>query len=139
MTQRIREDFVLRDHQILNPQLLSALSSAGHTQLVVLADPGLPLPTGVPVVDISLVPGIPTLAQTLRAVTNALVIEAAIAAAESQGTEIAAVMGDSLRQVPLELVSHERFKELLPNAHVIIRTGDCTPYANVALIAGVAF
>ena len=130
---------MLRDQQILNPQLLAALSGAGHTQLVVLADPGLPLPREVPVVDVSLVPGIPTLAQTLQAVVGALVVESAVAAAESQGTEVAAVVGEFLPDVPVELVSHDRFKQLLPGAHVIVRTGDCTPYANVALVAGVPF
>jgi D-ribose pyranase len=130
---------VLRGQRILNPQLLSALSSAGHTQLVVLADPGLPLPPGVPVVDLSLVPGVPTLEQTLRAVCDALVVEAAVAAVETEGSSIGAVIRDGLRDTPLDLVTHERFKELLPGSHVIIRTGDCTPYANVGLLAGVPF
>ena len=130
---------MLRGQRILNPQLLAALAGAAHTQLVVLADPGLPLPPGVPVVDLSLVPGIPTLAQALQAVAGALVVEAAVAAEESRGGEVAGVISESLRGVPVELVSHERFKQLLPGAHVIVRTGDCRPYANVALVAGVPF
>ena len=130
---------MLRDQEILNPQLLSALSSAGHTQLVVIADPGLPLPPGAAVIDLSLVRGVPSLAQTLRAVLDALAVEAAITASESQGSQVAELIGETLGPVPLSMVSHERFKELLPTAHVIIRTGDCTPYANVALVAGVTF
>jgi D-ribose pyranase len=129
---------VLRGQDILNPQLLSALSSAGHTQLVVLADPGLPLPRGVPVVDLSLVPGIPTFGQTLDAVARALVVERAIAAEESPDV-VTALIGAALGEVPLELVGHDRFKGLLPGAHVVVRTGECTPYANVALVAGVTF
>lgn len=130
---------MLRDQAILNPELLSALSSAGHTQHVVVADPGLPLPPGVPVVDLSLVPGVPTLDQTLRAVVDALVVESAVAATESADTEAGAAIREQLGSLPLSLVGHEQLKELLPTAHVIIRTGDCRPYANVALVAGVPF
>ncbi|MNP54567.1 D-ribose pyranase [compost metagenome] len=38
-----------------------------------------------------------------------------------------------------ESVSHEEFKLLTQNAKAIIRTGECTPYANVILHAGVTF
>lgn len=130
---------MLRDQAILNPQLLSALSGAGHTQCVVVADPGLPLPPGVRVVDLSLVAGVPSLEQTLRAVVDALAVESAVAASESADSEVGDAIREQLGSVPLSLVSHERFKELLPTAHVIIRTGDCRPYANVALVAGVTF
>jgi D-ribose pyranase len=37
------------------------------------------------------------------------------------------------------MVSHEEFKRLVARAKGVIRTGECTPYANIALVAGVTF
>ncbi|MNN00406.1 D-ribose pyranase [compost metagenome] len=45
----------------------------------------------------------------------------------------------ALDGVNAESVSHEDFKRLTRNAKAIIRTGECTPYANVILHAGVTF
>ncbi len=36
-------------------------------------------------------------------------------------------------------VSHEEFKRLTCESEVIVRTGECTPYANVILKSGVVF
>ena len=38
-----------------------------------------------------------------------------------------------------QAVSHEDFKRLTQQARVMVRTGECTPYANVILVAGVTF
>jgi D-ribose pyranase len=36
-------------------------------------------------------------------------------------------------------VAHEEFKRLTRESEVIVRTGECTPYANVILKSGVVF
>ena len=36
-------------------------------------------------------------------------------------------------------VSHEEFKRLTRECEVIVRTGECTPYANIILKSGVVF
>ena len=36
-------------------------------------------------------------------------------------------------------VPHEEFKRLTRSSEAIVRTGECTPYANVILKSGVAF
>jgi D-ribose pyranase len=38
-----------------------------------------------------------------------------------------------------QAVSHDEFKRLTQQARVMVRTGECTPYANVILVAGVTF
>ena len=40
---------------LLNPQILSAIAAMGHTEYLVIADAGLPVPSGIPVIDISLI------------------------------------------------------------------------------------
>jgi len=39
----------------------------------------------------------------------------------------------------LELVTHERLKELSAGARLVVRTGEARPYANVLLRCGVFF
>jgi len=39
----------------------------------------------------------------------------------------------------VEFVGHADLKSLTQGAHVIIRTGEATPYANVVLYSGVIF
>ena len=37
------------------------------------------------------------------------------------------------------LLSHEAFKQLSRQARAIVRTGECQPYSNIVLVAGVTF
>ena len=46
---------------------------------------------------------------------------------------------DVLQAVLSETVSHEEFKRRTAKARAMVRTGECTPYANIILIAGVKF
>jgi D-ribose pyranase len=48
---------------------------------------------------------------------------------------MAAVLG----AIPVQEVPHVEFKRLTQNARAVIRTGEFTYYANVILVAGVAF
>ncbi len=43
-------------------------------------------------------------------------------------------MSPTISEVP-----HEQFKRLTCDSQVIVRTGECTPYANVILRSGVVF
>lgn len=130
---------MLRDHQILNPQLLERLASAGHGDIVVVADAGLPISDGTCVIDLSLVPGIPSFGQVLEVVLASLHVDTAVISNESRDHDIGIQLDQLLSGLPIESVDHEHFKDLSRRSHVVIRTGECTPYANVALVAGVIF
>ena len=130
---------MLKDGQILNPRLLAMLAGAGHTDTIVIADSGLPIAPGVEVLDLSLTPGVPSFLQTFDAVRAALAFERLILAKESQGQPVYRELEPRLRGANVELVSHEEFKRLTARAKGVIRTGECTPYANIALVAGVTF
>jgi D-ribose pyranase len=41
-----------------------------------------------------------------------------------------------LGDIPIKTVPHATFKEQTRTSRAIIRTGECTPYANVILVAG---
>lgn len=44
----------MKRHGILNSHISKVLTDLGHTDMVVIADAGLPIPDGVPRIDLSL-------------------------------------------------------------------------------------
>ena len=123
---------------ILNPQLSRVIAEMGHMDLLVIADAGLPLPMGLERIDLSLCPGVPGFFQTLETVLTELAIEGATVAEEMRSvspdehTRVEQRLGLELAHLP-----HVQFKELTRKARAIIRTGECTPYCNIILQAGV--
>ncbi|WP_341773663.1 MULTISPECIES: D-ribose pyranase [Cobetia] len=143
------KDCDVKRHGILNGPLSGHLARLGHTHTVVIADAGLPIPEGVPCVDLAVVPGLPAMLPVLDALLAELCIEATTLAEElpvkSPSFHDAIVERldtlDRLSLAPIarQQLSHEAFKAALPEASVIVRTGECTPYANVILHCGVPF
>ena len=131
----------MKKDRLLNPQLIQAIAAMGHTDMLVVADAGLPVPKGVAVVDLSLIRGIPTFLDTLGAICEELVVEGYILAEEMEGKSPAlyAQTRALLGSIPCETMSHEELKHLSQKASVIVRTGETTSYANVILRAGVNF
>ena len=124
-----------------NPELIAQIAAIGHTEYLVIADAGLPVPNGVKVIDLSVVRGVPTFEQVLSAVREELVSDAYIVAGEMPGKspELYACTGRLLAGLPETRIPHEEFKALTRKAKAIVRTGETTPYANVILVAGVNF
>ncbi|MEG1641028.1 MAG: D-ribose pyranase [Ruthenibacterium sp.] len=126
---------------ILNPALIQAIAAIGHTEYFVIADAGLPIPKGVKIIDLSLIKGIPRFNQVLEAVQTELVIEQYYIACEmsEKSAQLYTDTQKALRAYERHEVSHERLKAMLPQAKVVVRTGETTPYANIILVAGVNF
>ncbi|MCZ2403650.1 D-ribose pyranase [Paenarthrobacter sp. Z7-10] len=122
---------------ILNAELNFALSKLGHTDLILVADCGLPAPAGVTVVDLALVRGIPRLEQVLDALLADIVVERCVAAEEVKSTLAQPWL--TRRFAQLDYISHDSLKDLSASAKLFIRTGEATAYANAALYCGVAF
>lgn len=120
---------------ILNAPLSALIARLGHTETVVIADCGLPIPRTTPVVDLALVMGIPRFADVFDALAKEIVIEHATIATQTP-SEIRDLLPQDI--TPTE-VDHEEIKKLLTDAAFVIRTGETTPYANVILHCGVAF
>lgn len=125
---------------IMHAGLAGRMAALGHTQTVAVADVGLPVPPGVPLVDLAVVQGLPRFADVLDALLDELVIEAHTYAAEAEGgpsgdllAARAGRLGEAL------MVPHEELKTLLRSCSFVVRTGEATPYANVILRCGVPF
>lgn len=124
---------------LLNAELSHAIASMGHGDMLVIGDVGLPIPSGPRRIDLALTPGIPAVADVLRVVLTELQVEKAVIATEA--VERAQGLLPAWCQLPVtpQTVSHDEFKCLTERARVVVRTGECTPYANVILVAGVTF
>lgn len=126
---------------ILNQPISALIAGLGHGDLVVICDAGLPIPPGVPRIDLALTEGIPTFAQTVDVVQREMQVERLVIAAEMPGRspKVFEFLQRSFPGLPVEQIPHSQFKELTRRATGIIRTGEFTPYANVILSAGVIF
>jgi len=131
----------MKNRGLLNADIIREIASAGHTQLIAIGDAGLPIPAGVKRIDLSVVQGLPAFTDVLRAVCDELVVETYTYAKEADSANPKAVkaMAELLPGIPGRTVAHEDFKILLQQANVVIRTGECSSYANVILTAGVNF
>ena len=129
----------MKKHGILNRELAGRFAKLGHTDRIVIADCGLPIPDGVPCIDLAYKLGEPSFLAILEVVLEDLVVESSIAAKEvrTKNEQVAAKLEGTLSAI--SYVTHEEFKELTKQTKLIIRTGETTPYANVILQCGVIF
>ncbi|WP_153787486.1 D-ribose pyranase [Pseudomonas sp. EMN2] len=129
---------------LLNIALSRLVAGLGHGDIVVIGDAGLPVPPGVELIDLALTPGIPDFASVLRVVLSEMQVERHVLAEEIlQAAPPALVEVERLRgegQIGTrQLLAHAEFKVLCQKARAVVRTGECKPYSNIALVAGVTF
>jgi len=129
----------VKKNGILNPQLNRVISEMGHRDMLIIADAGLPIPKEVERIDLALKCGIPSFAEVLTAVLSELNIEDAYLAKEikEKNPQILNLISSLIGEI--KFITHEELKELSKQAKAIIRTGECSPYANIILISGVTF
>lgn len=129
----------MKKEGILNRDLAGIFAKLGHTDQIVIADCGLPIPDEVTCVDLSLKKGEPSFRKVLHTVLADLEVEKMVVANEIREhnpdleKELIALGKD------MTYIDHESFKTQVQKAKVVIRTGEVTPYANVILQSGVIF
>ncbi|WP_460096011.1 D-ribose pyranase [Pseudomonas sp. S3_C01] len=129
---------------LLNVALSRLIASLGHGDKVVIGDAGLPVPPQVELIDLALTHGIPDFVSTLKVVLSEMQVQSHVLAEEildkqpSALTTLEALHAEGALG-ERELVNHEQFKIISRQARAIIRTGECSPYCNIVLVAGVTF
>lgn len=138
---------------MLNSNINRVLSEMGHTDRIVISDAGLPIPSNVERIDIALIKGVPTFMETLKAMMDAMQVERIILAGEIvdqnpnvhteilQLVEYHSALNENQKLIVIDYVSHEDFKLYTheSSCKAVVRTGECTPYANIILESGVVF
>lgn len=131
----------MKKGEFLNSEIISLMGTMGHTDSVVIGDAGLPIPDGVKRIDISLIKSVPGFVDTLKAVASELEVEKVVLAEEIKNMNTA-VLEEILKiysEDMIEFVPHEEFKNKTKCSKAVVRTGECTPYANIILYSGVTF
>ncbi|MFI6867631.1 D-ribose pyranase [Nocardia sp. NPDC050406] len=126
----------MRTTGIIHADLLSALTTLRHTDLFAVSDSGLPVPAGVPVIDLGISYGLPRFEPVLDLVLAEVTVEAAWTSRDitQHNPEAATMLTDRLQP---ELLDHADFKNRIGQCRFVVRTGEARPYANVLLRAGV--
>jgi D-ribose pyranase len=132
----------MRRQGLLHAELNRVIAALGHTDTIVIADVGLPVPAYVPCIDLALVAGIPRFADVFEAVYRELAVERITTASEIHArnpTMVALVARLRAEGTTVDELAHEDFKRACATARAVVRTGETSPYANVILHAGVTF
>ena len=139
----------MKKNMLLNAPLSHSIATLGHTDSLTICDAGLPIPDFVERIDLALSKGIPSFLDTLYAITDEMFVERVLLAEEikQKNPEILTALLAHLtrletqqnNQIKIEYVSHEVFKQHSHNSKAIVRSGECSPYANGILYSGVPF
>jgi len=132
----------MRKTVLLNSSISAVISQMGHTDMLTVGDCGLPIPDGVERIDLALKLGVPAFLETLDVILEELCVEKIILAEEIKAVSPdmhAAVLARFGDKVQVEYVPHVQFKAETAKSKAVVRTGECTAYANVILCSGVTF
>jgi len=123
---------------IINGPISTVIAHLEHSDMLTVADAGLPIPAGVQRIDLALKPGVPTFLETLEVVLCEMFVEKAYISEDvlSKSPHIYAGMQKLLVGIPIETRPHMEFKKLTGSTRAVIRTAEFTPFANVILVAG---
>lgn len=126
---------------LLNQPLSSVIAGLGHTDTLVVADAGLPIPAGVTRIDLALTAGIPSFLEVLKAVAAEMKVEQITLAEEARrvSPQLEGLVRDVFPGVMIEFIPHAEFKARTARAAAVVRSGEFTPYFNAILASGVIF
>jgi len=125
---------------LLNIALSRVVASLGHGDVLMIVDAGMPVPPGVELIDLAVTRGVPGFLSVLETVLAEMQVESHVLAQEMLARKPPALAAlEPLAMGARRLISHEELKALSRSARAVVRTGECEPYTNIALVAGVVF
>ena len=130
----------MKSGKVLNSDLSYAISSMGHTDLMIVCDAGFPIPSDAWRIDLALVQDVPDLETVLTAISQEFIAEVVSYAKEMEENnppltkKVKSIFPDS----NYEPIPHAQILgEMASKAKVIVRTGAFDPWGNILLYGGV--
>lgn len=125
----------MKKRGILNADLMGELTRLRHRDKLVICDAGFPIPKGEKIIDVSLIAGIPTFMQTLKAVLNEIIVEDYVVFdfMQQYNIEYYDEIHSIFKKQTTSEVSMSEFVELSKGAKLFIRTGELAPASNILL------
>lgn len=133
---------------LINAELSHLVASLGHFDEITICDAGLPVPSQTQRIDLALTHGVPKFIDTVSVLLGEMQITGVILAKEFQQVspelysaliELIAKEQKQDKEITISYLCHEDFKTRTGNSKAVVRTGECTAYANVIFQAGVVF
>lgn len=121
---------------ILNGELMGILTDLRHGDGLVICDQGFPISKGCYTIDISLVSGIPTFKQVLKALLDEMRFAEyyIVDFMDEANPEYYKLVTEKLEKYDVkQKLSMEEFVEKTKEAKVVIRTGEPLPASNIYL------
>jgi D-ribose pyranase len=128
----------MKNNGVIHPDLVRLLAQLGHGDELLICDAGFPIPAEVERIDLAYRLGSPPFADVVESIVADITVESIVAANET-GSELVASLEATTGADRTERVSHAELKKRAARSRGAVRTGETTPYANVILVAGVAF
>lgn len=131
----------MKKHGVLNAELSWYIASLGHKDTFMIGDAGMPIPKGVPVIDLAVTAGVPTFRQVMDAVLEETCVEGYTIAEEIEenNPELLGYIQEKLQGCEEKRIPHTELKKMSADCKFAVRTGEFTPYPNIIMRAGVAF
>ncbi len=134
----------MKKSNLLNAPLSATIATMGHTDGLVIADAGLPIPETTQRIDLAVCKDLPRFLPVLETTLSELSVECVVIAEEmkTHNREIHKALLNLLSTHGISQITyytHEDFKVLAGKSRAIVRTGECSPYANILLYSGVTF
>lgn len=139
----------MKKTNLLHSDLSYLLATLGHTDQIVIADAGLPISDATNRIDLALTHGVPSFIQTVKVILSEAQIEEVVLAQElvdqnpAVHSQLMSLLqterSQSGKNIPVSYVPHSEFKEKTHVSKGVVRTGECTPFANVIFKMGVTF
>ena len=135
----------MKKGRLLNSEISSVISRMGHTDHITIGDAGLPISDKVKRIDLALEKGIPTFLGTLDVILDELKVEEVVIAKEMKSmssglyNDLLKLLEKKCGEITIIEISHEELKKITKESKAAVRTGECTPYANIVLKSGVTF
>lgn len=123
---------------IINAPISTVIAHLEHSDMLTVADAGLPVPLTTQRIDLALKPGVPGVLETLDVVLTEMFVEKAFVSEDilTKSPQMYAEFKKRLGDVPIETMPHLDFKKLTGSTKAVIRTAEFTPFANIILVAG---
>ncbi|MDP8169794.1 D-ribose pyranase [Pasteurella skyensis] len=139
----------MKKTKLLNAPLSQLIAQMGHTDGLTICDAGLPIPTTTYNIDLAVTKDIPRFLDVFETTVAELFVERVLLAEEIQkinpSVHLAILEKLTLlekqqgNQIQVDYVPHEQFKQQANLSKGIVRSGECSPYANIILYSGVPF
>ena len=138
----------MKKSALLNSELSYLTATLGHFDEITVCDAGLPIENKAQRIDLALTYGIPSFIDTVKVLLDEIQITGALIASEMK--DINPTLHEELiklikleesenRKIEINYLTHEEFKKRTHKSKAVIRTGECSPYANVVFQSGVVF